>query len=79
MGRVGGSAPWMAQAWGGRERTDRSGWLTPAPRITARLRTHLVDADLDPVYEEMARDESRERDAEEWSDALLGAVKDDPR
>ena len=39
----------------------------------------MVDADLDPVYEEMARDEDRERDAEEWSEALLGDVKDDPR
>ena len=43
------------------------------------LRPHVVDADLDPVYEEMARDEDRERDAEEWSQALLGDVKDDPR
>ena len=43
------------------------------------VRPHVVDADLDPVYEEMARDENRERDAEEWSEALLGDVQDDPR
>ena len=54
------------------------------PRKIARfieeiVRPHVVDADLDPVYQEMARDEDRERDAEEWSEALLGDVKDDPR
>ena len=55
------------------------------PRKIARfieeiVRPHVVDADLDPVYEEMARDdEDRERDAEEWSEALLGDVKDEPR
>ena len=47
------------------------------PRKIARfiieeiLRPHVVDADLEPAYEEMARNEDRERDAEEWSEVLL--------
>jgi hypothetical protein len=46
------------------------------PRKIARfieeiVRRHVVDTDLDSLYEEMARDESRERKAEEWSEALL--------
>ena len=31
------------------------------------VRPHVVDADLDAAYQEMARNEMRERDAEEWS------------
>ena len=43
------------------------------------VRPHVIDAELDSVYREMARDEARERDAEDWSEALLGDVSDDPR
>ena len=35
------------------------------------VRPHVLDADLDTSYEEMARDQMRERDAEEWSEAML--------
>ena len=49
------------------------------PRKIARfieetVRPHVLDADLDAKYEEMARDEMRERDAEEWSEAILDDV-----
>ena len=49
------------------------------PRKIARfieeiVRPHVVDADLDSVYQEMAHDEAREREAEEWSEALLDDV-----
>ena len=49
------------------------------PRKIARfieeiVRPHVLDADLDAEYEEMARDEMRELDAEEWSDAILDDV-----
>ena len=48
------------------------------PRKIARfieeiVRPHVVDADLE-VYQEMAHDEAREREAEEWSEALLDDV-----
>ena len=38
------------------------------------VRPHVLDADPDAEYEEMAHDEMRERDAEEWSDAILDDV-----
>ena len=46
------------------------------PRKIARfiedlVRPHVLDADLDSSYEEMARDQMRERDAEAWSEAML--------
>ena len=46
------------------------------PRKIARfiedlVRPHVLDADLDSSYEEMARDQMRERDAEQWSEAML--------
>ena len=49
------------------------------PRKIARfiedlVRPHVLDADLDSSYEEMARDEMREREAEEWSEAMLDDV-----
>ena len=49
------------------------------PRKIARfiqeiVRPHVLDADLESEYEEMARDEMRERAAEEWSEAILDDV-----
>ena len=38
------------------------------------VRPHVVDVDLESGYEEMARDQMRERDAEEWSEAMLDDV-----
>ena len=38
------------------------------------VRPHVLDADLDSSYEEMARDQMREQDAVEWSEATLDDV-----
>ena len=38
------------------------------------MRPHVVDADLDSGHREMARDEMREREAAEWSEAMLDDV-----
>ena len=42
-------------------------------------RPHVVDADLEAAYQEMAVDEARESDAAEWSEGLIGDVADEPR
>lgn len=42
-------------------------------------RPHVVDRELAGAYEQMARDEARERDALEWADDLIGDVADEPR
>ena len=42
-------------------------------------RPHVVKADLEAAYREMAADEAREAEAEEWAEALIGDVADDPR
>jgi predicted CopG family antitoxin len=47
--------------------------------IEELVRPHVVEADLDAAYREMARDEERERQALEWSEATLADVADDPR
>ncbi len=49
-------------------------------RFVERLaRPHVVKADLEAGYREMAADEAREAEAKEWSEALIGDVADDPR
>ena len=35
-------------------------------------RPHIVRSDIDAAYLEMARDEARERDADEWCEGLMG-------
>lgn len=47
--------------------------------LESLARPHVVDADLEAAYREMASDEARESDATEWSEALIGDVADDPR
>jgi len=42
-------------------------------------RPHVVSRDLDAAYREMAGDEVREAEAEEWAEGLIGDVADDPR
>jgi predicted CopG family antitoxin len=37
-------------------------------------RPHVVPADLNAAYQEMAADEAREREALEWSEALVGDI-----
>ena len=37
-------------------------------------RPHVVSKDLTAAYEQMARDETREREALEWSEGLIGEL-----
>jgi len=43
------------------------------------VRPHVIEEELAAGYKEMANDELREKQALEWSEALAGEVKDDPR
>lgn len=40
--------------------------------IESLVRPHVVGADLESAYGEMARDESRELEALEWTESLIG-------
>ena len=40
--------------------------------IEALVRPYVIDADLDAAYREMAADQAREAEAEEWIEALVG-------
>jgi predicted CopG family antitoxin len=42
-------------------------------------RPHVVSSDLEAAYQEMAGDEVREAEAEEWAEGLVGDVTDEPR
>ena len=42
-------------------------------------RPHVVSRELEAAYEEMAADEVREAEAEEWAEGLIGDVADDTR
>lgn len=44
--------------------------------IEALVRPHVLDADLDAAYREMALDEARESEALEWAEATVGDVAD---
>jgi predicted CopG family antitoxin len=43
------------------------------------VRPHVLDIDLEAAYAQMARDESREAEALEWAEALIGDVSDETR
>lgn len=47
--------------------------------IESLVRPHVTDAELEAAYAAMAADEAREQRAEEWTEALVGDVADDPR
>jgi predicted CopG family antitoxin len=47
--------------------------------IEGLIRPHVVGKDLDLAYKEMAREESREAEALEWSEATVGDVADEAR
>jgi hypothetical protein len=40
-------------------------------------RPHVVDSAIAEGYEAMSKDESRERDAQDWSENLVGDIKDE--
>jgi hypothetical protein len=42
-------------------------------------RPHVVTQELEAAYEEMAGDEVREAEAEEWAEGLIGDIADDTR
>lgn len=42
-------------------------------------RPHVVDADLEAAYRDLAADEAREVEAEEWSQGLINDIADEPR
>jgi predicted CopG family antitoxin len=42
-------------------------------------RPHVVSPDLEAAYQEMAGDEAREAEAEEWAEGVIGDIADDPR
>lgn len=43
------------------------------------VRPHVVDVELEAAYAEMASDETRERDAREWIEGVVGDVADEKR
>lgn len=47
--------------------------------IESLVRPHVLEAELMAAYAEMAADEARESEAEEWADALLPDVGDETR
>lgn len=47
--------------------------------LESLARPHVIDADLEAAYRDMASDEIREAAAEEWSEGLIGDVADEPR
>lgn len=47
--------------------------------IEGLVRPHVMSKDLDLAYREMAREESREAEALEWSEATVGDVADEAR
>ena len=47
--------------------------------IEGLVRPHVMSKDLDLAYREMAREESREAEAWEWSEATVGDVADETR
>ncbi len=47
--------------------------------LEALATPHVVKENLEAAYREMAADESRETEALEWPDSLVGDVQDEPR
>lgn len=43
------------------------------------VRPHVLDEDIFAAYAEMACDEAREAEAEQWADALIPDVSDEAR
>ncbi len=45
--------------------------------IERLVRPHVLDEDLERAYAEMARDEEREAEAQQWADALIGDANEE--
>ena len=47
--------------------------------INSLVRPHVIKADLEAAYRDMAADEAREAEALEWAEVTIGDVKDETR
>ncbi len=47
--------------------------------IESLVRPHVISAELEAAYQQMAEDEDREAEALEWAEATIGDVADEPR
>jgi predicted CopG family antitoxin len=47
--------------------------------INALVRPHVIKDELEKAYAEMAEDEKREQEAEEWSENLIGDTYNETR
>jgi hypothetical protein len=47
--------------------------------IESLVRPHVVDKSLQEAYRQMARDDARESEAQEWAEATIGDVADETR
>ena len=47
--------------------------------IESLVRPHVIGADLEEAYRQMARDEARETEALEWAEATIEDVADEAR
>ncbi len=47
--------------------------------IEKLVRPHVLNRSLEAAYERMSRDEAREAEALEWSEAMIGDISDEPR
>lgn len=47
--------------------------------IETLVRPHVIGKELDAAYRDMARDQKREAEALEWSEATIGDVADEAR
>ena len=43
------------------------------------VKPHVLDEDISAAYAQMAADEAREAEADEWSDSLISDVADEAR
>jgi len=58
---------------------DRVGAGRISRFIEDLVRPHVLAKELDDAYAALASDGAREAEALEWSEALLGDARDDPR
>lgn len=47
--------------------------------VESLVRPHVIDKDLEAAYRQMAREEAREAEALEWTEATVGDVADETR
>ena len=47
--------------------------------IESLVRPHVIGADLEDAYSQMAQDEAREAEALQWAEATVGDVRDEAR